>query len=384
MTEALLESPALRRRGTAVSITGLRLWHLPLTSHEVYYMAAGKTCATVETVVLAVDTDAGITGWGEVCPIPHYLPAYARGVAPALQDMAEVLIGADPVGVEAALARADAWLPGHPYAKSALDIALWDITGQVADLPLHAFLGGRRVRDMPLYHSITCVAPHEMARIAREAQAQGITQFQAKLGATGDWQTDVERLARVREAVGPGPLVYGDWNCGASSLDAIRVGRGAAGLDVMLEAPCATLQDCARVQRATGLPMKMDELVHDTETLFAAHALGIMDVVALKLSKFGGLSALRRARDLCQHLGAKVCVEDTWGSDIATAAALHLAAATDPARVLNVCDLSGYVSPRLAAGAPTRAAGRIAPPDGPGLGIVVDPAHFGPPHLILD
>ncbi|MEO1328440.1 MAG: enolase C-terminal domain-like protein [Pseudomonadota bacterium] len=384
MTEALLEAPALRRRGAAVSITGLRLWNLPLTSHEVYYMAAGKTCATVETVVLAVDTDAGITGWGEVCPIPHYLPAYAGGVAPALQDMAAVLIGADPVGVEAALARADAWLPGHPYAKSALDIALWDITGKVADLPLHALLGGRRVRDLPLYHSITCVGPDDMARIAREAQAQGVAQFQAKLGATGDWSTDVERLAAVREAVGHEPLVYGDWNCGASSLDAIRVGRGAADLDVMLEAPCATLQDCARVQRATGLPMKMDELVHDTDTLLTAHALGIMDVVALKLSKFGGLSALRRARDLCLHLGAKMCVEDTWGSDIATAAALHLAAATDPARVLNVCDLSGYVSPRLAAGAPTRTAGRIAPPDGPGLGIVVDPEGFGPPHLILD
>jgi L-alanine-DL-glutamate epimerase-like enolase superfamily enzyme len=93
-----------------------------------------------------------------------------------------------------------------------------------------------------------------------------------------------------------------------------------------------------------------------------------MDAVALKLSKFGGLSALRRARDLCLHLGAKMCIEDTWGSDIATAAALHLGAATDPARVLNVCDLSGYVAPRLAPEAPARQSGRIAPPDGPGLG----------------
>jgi L-alanine-DL-glutamate epimerase-like enolase superfamily enzyme len=55
-----------------------------------------------------------------------------------------------------------------------------------------------------------------------------MTQFQAKLGASGDWQADVERLRPVREAVGPGPLVYGDWNCGATSLDAIRVGRAVA------------------------------------------------------------------------------------------------------------------------------------------------------------
>ncbi|PWE29363.1 mandelate racemase [Maritimibacter sp. 55A14] len=367
-----------------MKITRISLWHIPLASHTAYYMADGKTCDTVETVVVAVETDTGITGWGEVCPIPHYLPAYARGVAPALTELAPVIIGADPVGVEALMARADAFLPGHVYAKSALDIALWDLTGQVAGLPLHALLGGRRQADLPLYHSITCVDPDEMARIARNAQAQGITQFQAKLGASGDWQTDVERLASVREAVGPGPLVYGDWNCGATSLDAIRVGRAAANLDVMLEQPCATLADCARVQTATALPMKLDELAHDTATLLEAHRLGIMDAVALKLSKFGGLSALRRARDLCLYLGAKVCVEDTWGSDIVTAAALHLGAATDPTRVLNVCDLSGYVTPRLAPDAPARLDGRIAPPDRPGLGITIDAARLGNPDLILD
>ncbi len=367
-----------------MKITRISLWHVPLTSHEAYYMAAGKACETVETVVIAVETDAGRTGWGEVCPIPHYLPAYARGVGPAIQELAPVLVGGDPLGAEALIARADAYLPGHIYAKSALDIAFWDLTGQSAGLPLYSLLGGRRTADLPLYHSITCVAPEEMARIAKDAQAQGITQFQAKLGASGTWDTDVERLRIVRETVGQGPLVYGDWNCGATSLDAIRVGRAVSDIDVMLEQPCATLADCARVQRASGLAMKLDELAHDTASMLEAHALGIMDAVALKLSKFGGLSALRRARDLCMHLGAKMCIEDTWGSDIATAAALHLGASTDPARVLNVCDLSGYVSPRLAPNAPTRANGRIAPPEGPGLGITVDAAALGQPDLIVD
>jgi len=377
-------APALTPVGTGQRIARLRLWHVPLTSHTAYYMADGKTCDTVETVVIALDTDAGLTGWGEVCPIPHYLPAYARGVAPALQELAPVILGGDPVGAEALMARADACLPGHVYAKSALDIALWDITGQAASLPIHALMGGRRQETLPLYHSITCVEPDEMARIAREAKAQGITQFQAKLGASGDWQTDVERLSKVREAVGAGPLVYGDWNCGATTLDAIRVGRGVANLDVMLEQPCATLEDCARVQSATGLPMKLDELAHDMASMLQAYRLGIMDAVALKLSKFGGLSATRRARDLCLHLGAKMCIECTWGSDIVTAAALHLGAATPPNRVLNVCDLSGYVRPRLAPDAPTRTAGRIAPPDGPGLGIIVDETCLGTPDLILD
>lgn len=379
-----MTAPSLTPVNIGQGVTRLRLWHVPLTSHQAYYMADGKTCDTVETVVIAVDTAAGLTGWGEVCPIPHYLPAYARGVAPALQELAPVILGGDPVGAEALMARADAFLPGHVYAKSALDIALWDITGKVAGLPIHALMGGRRQETLPLYHSITCVEPDEMARIACDAKAQGITQFQVKLGASGDWQTDVERLTKVREAVGPGPLVYGDWNCSATTLDAIRVGRGVAQLDVMLEQPCATLEDCARVQSATGLPMKLDELAHDTATLLEGHRLGIMDAVALKLSKFGGLSAARRARDLCLHLGAKMCIECTWGSDIVTAAALHLGAATPPSHLLNVCDLSSYVSPRLGPDAPTRTAGHIVPPDGPGLGVNVDETCLGAPDLILD
>lgn len=211
-----------------------------------------------------------------------------------------------------------------------------------------------------------------------------MTQIQAKLGADDDWQADVARLRLVREAVGDGPLVYGDWNCGAKKLDAIRVGRAVSAMDVMLEQPCATLEDCAHVRAATGLPMKIDESAFDTATLLKANELGCMDAVALKLSKFGGLSALRRARDLCLHLGCRLCIEDTWGSDIAMAAALHLAAATPPAATLNVCDLSGYVSPRLAPNAPARDGGTVAVPGGPGLGIAPDVDALGEPLQIID
>lgn len=366
-----------------MKITRIRLWHIALTSHVAYYMAGGKNCETVESVIIAVDTDDGLTGWGEVCPIPHYLPAYARGVAPALQELAPVLIGADPTGVGALMARIDAHLIGHAYAKSALDIAFWDLTGKLAGLPLYALFGGKRQGELPLYHSITCTDPDEMARMALEAGKTGITQFQAKLGASGDWSVDVERLTKIREAIGAGPLLYGDWNCGATSLDATRVGRAAAHLDVMLEQPCATLAECKRVREATGLAMKIDELAFDHASLLQAYELGIMDAVAIKTSKFGGLSKARQARDLCCHFGAKMCIEDSWGSDIVTAAALHLGASTEPARLMNVCDLSGYVAPRLDANAPSRKDGKIAPPEGAGLGVNIDSGELGAPDLIL-
>ncbi len=367
-----------------MKITKLTLWTVPLTSHDTYYMAEGKTCETVDTVVLRADTDTGLSGWGEFCAIPHYLPSYAGGVAPAVAEMAPVLIGADPVGPEALMARLNSHLKGHGYAKSIVDMALWDLTAQAAGLPLYALLGGRAVADMPLYHSITCIDPDEMARMAREAKDKGMTQFQAKLGADADWQADVERLRAVRAAVGPGPLVYGDWNCGASALEATRVGRAVRDLDVMLEQPCETIEECAHVRAATGLPMKLDEAAYDIATLLEAHGKGCMDAVALKLSKFSGLSAMRAARDLCLTLGTKMCIEDTWGSDIVTATVLHLAAATPTRGLMNTCDLSHYVGPRLAPDTPTRTNGRIIPPEGPGLGITVDADVLGAPTHVFD
>ena len=367
-----------------MQITQIKLWQLPLTSHETYYMADGKTCDTVDTVVIALETSDGITGWGEVCPIPHYLPAYASGVAPAVKEMSKVILGADPLGPEALMHKLEQYLQGHHYAKSAIDTALWDITAKATNLPLYRLLGGRLNQTLPLYHSITCIDPTAMAEIAVKAQQQGITQFQVKLGADNHWQQDVLRLIKVREAVGEGPLVYGDWNCGASQLDATRVARAVAQHDIMLEQPCRTLEQCATVKRATGLPMKIDESAHDTASLLQASDLSCMDAVALKLSKFGGLSAMRRARDLCIHLGAKMCIEDTWGSDITTATAIHLATATPPESVMNVCDLSGYVSPRLDNNGPQRKDGTIAINDTPGHGITPNAEVLGEALLSLE
>ena len=225
-----------------MKIKRINLWHQPLSSHTDYHMAAGKSCTTVETVIVRIDSDTGLSGWGEVCPIPHYLPAYARGVAPAIAEMAPELIGAEFSAPEALLARLDSWLIGHAYAKSALDIALWDLLGRALAQPLHRLLGGKRNQRLPIYHSVTCIAPKAMLAIAEQAYAEGIRQIQVKLGADGDWRNDVERLTTIREALPADALVYGDWNAGATMLDATRVARAVQGLDIMLEQPCETIE----------------------------------------------------------------------------------------------------------------------------------------------
>ena len=365
-------------------ITKLELWQIGLKSHQAYYMAAGKSCDEVPSVIMRLHTDAGITGWGEVCPIPHYLPAYADGILPGISHLAPELIGQDVRHHEVLMTKINAYLIGHPYIKSLIDMALYDAAAKGASMPLYQYLGGNYGKALPLYHSITCIAPEEMARIAKEELAKGMTQFQVKLGADNNNEADIARLSLVREAVGRAPLVYGDWNCGATSLDATRVGLAVAHLDIMLEQPCETIAECAKVRAATGLAMKMDENAHDIASLLAAHNAACMDAAALKLSKFGGVGEIRRARDLCTSLGIKMCIEDTWGSDITTSAALHLGASTNPKFVMNVCDLSAYVSPKLDTTVPQRQAGHILPPSGDGLGVSPDLDKLGAPQLVID
>ena len=145
--------------------------------------------------------------------------------------------------------------------------------------------------------------------------------------------------------MGDGPRVYGDWNCGSTKLDAIRVGRAVADLDIMLEQPCQTLEECASVKNATRLPMKIDENAQSFADLHTANRLDCIDAVALKISKFGGLSAAVEARNTCVQLGIKMCVEDTWGSDIVTAAALHLAATSPEAANVKTLRVSVRLDP---------------------------------------
>ena len=367
-----------------MKITKLHLWDVPLQSHQAYYMADGKTCDVVTSIIMRLETDSGISGWGEVCCIPHYLPAYADGIMPGISHLAPVIIGKDASHPEVLMAEVNAYLIGHPYIKSLLDMALHDAAARAAGLPLYQYLGGNYDIALPLYHSITCIAPEEMARIAKDELQKGMTQFQVKLGADRNNEADIARLSLVREAVGSAPLVYGDWNCGATSLDATRVGRAVGHLDIMLEQPCTTISECAKVRAATGLPMKLDENAHDIHSLLEGHQAGCMDAAALKISKFGGVSEMRKARDLCVSLGVKMCIEDTWGSDITTSAALHIGASTNPKYIMNVCDLSSYVAPKLDDSLPTRNTGHITPPQGLGLGVTPDLDKLGSATLIIE
>jgi len=125
-----------------MKITAIRAYRVELPLHEGTYRWSGGNSVTVfDSTVVAVETDAGITGYGEVCPLgPAYLPAYAEGARAGIREIGPKLLGLDPRDLGVLNRRMDAALRGHPYVKSAIDIACWDILGQAANLPVVTLL----------------------------------------------------------------------------------------------------------------------------------------------------------------------------------------------------------------------------------------------------
>jgi L-alanine-DL-glutamate epimerase-like enolase superfamily enzyme len=360
-------------------ITRIAAWQVDLPLHEgSYKWSGGKSVTVFDSTVVAVETDAGLTGFGEVCPLgPAYLPAYAAGVRAGLKELAPKLLGEDPTHLAKLNRIMDAALKGHPYVKSAVDVACWDILGQKAGLPVCVLLGGRYGDDFHLYRAISQETPEEMAAKVAGYRAEGYHRFQLKVG--GDPDTDIARINAVSRVLEPGDRLVADANTGWLPHEAARVVRAVRDIDVYIEQPCLTYEECLAIRRRTDHPFVLDEVIDGVDVLVRGHADRAMDVVNLKISKLGGLTKTKQARDLCVSLGIAMTLEDSWGGDIVTAAIAHLAHSTPTEFLFSSTDFNSYVTRSIADGAPHRINGRLAASKSPGLGVKPRLAEFGTP-----
>ncbi len=340
---------------------------LPLREGS-YKWSGGKSVEVFDSTIVRVDTDRGITGYGEVCPLgPFYLPAYAAGVRAGIRELAPHLLGSDPTQLAPLNRRMEAALKGHPYVKAGIDIACWDILGLVAQEPVCSLLGGRFGNDFVLYRAISQQSPAEMAEKVAAYRAEGYRRFQLKVGA--DPQLDIERIRQVADLLEPSDKLIADANTGWLMHEAARVLRAVDDVDVYIEQPCLTYEECLSIRRRASHPFILDENVAGLDMLLRAHADQAMDVVNIKISKFGGLTKARLARDLCVEMGVAVTIEDSWGGDITTAAIAHLAQSTPTEFLFTATDFNNYVTVSTAEGAPQREQGRMAASAAPGLGV---------------
>ncbi len=355
--------------------------NLPLREGR-YNWAGGKSVSGFDSSIIAVSTDNGTTGYGEVCPLgPSYLPAYARGVRAGIAELGPRLLGLDPRELEKLNRYMDQAMQGHPYVKSGIDIACWDILGQTCGQPLCTLLGGRYGDDYPLYRAISQESPAAMAQKVAAYRAEGYTRFQLKVG--GDPDTDIQRIRAASRQLQPGDTLIADANTGWLMHQAMRVINALRDIDLYIEQPCPSYTECLSIRRHTSHPFVLDETIDNLDTLLRAHTDQAMDAVNIKISKFGGLTKARQARDLCAQLGIAMTIEDSWGSDIATATIAHLAHSTPPELLFTSTDFNSYTTRSIAHNAPQRQQGRMQAPRKPGLGITPKPEALGQPVLSI-
>jgi L-alanine-DL-glutamate epimerase-like enolase superfamily enzyme len=366
-----------------MKIQRISAYRVELPLHEgSYRWSGGKSVSVFDSTVVEVQTDTGVTGYGEVCPLgPFYLPAYADGVRAGIRELGPHLIGEDPLELLKLNRRMDAALKGHAYVKSGIDMACWDILGKVTGQPVCTLLGGRYGEDFVLYRAISQESPEAMAARVSGYRAEGYRRFQLKVG--GDPDVDIERIRAVAAKLQTGDRLVADANTGWTMQDAMRVVRSVRDVDVFIEQPCPSYEECLSVRRHTDHPFVLDEVIDSIDVLMRGRADLAMDVVNLKISKFGGLTKTKQARDLCVSLGVSMTIEDSWGGDIVTAAIAHLAHGTPPELLFTATDFNSYVTVSIADGAPKRVNGRMAATLAPGLGVAPRKEILGAPVVVV-
>lgn len=352
-----------------MKITAIDVYQVDLPLIEgSYNWSNGNTVSVFDSTVVAVKTDSGLVGYGECCPLgATYLPAFAAGVRTGVAQLGPHLLGCDPLQ-PALLARImDEALRGHPYAKAPLDVACRDILGKHAELPVCVMLGGVMQEEIVLYRAISQERPEDMARKVAAYRDEGYTRFQLKVG--GDADLDIERIRACRSVLDAGEVLVADANTGWTLHEATRVAGAVHGLDVYIEQPCRTYEECLSIRRRTSLPFVLDEVMTDLNAVLRGLADGAMDVINLKISRVGGLTRAALIRDVCIESGVAMTIEDSWGGDIATAAIAHLAQSTPEEFSFSATDFNSYTDVVMASGAPRRDKGRLQAGEGPGLSV---------------
>ncbi|GAB3038300.1 mandelate racemase/muconate lactonizing enzyme family protein [Parafrigoribacterium mesophilum] len=347
-------------------------------AHGEYVMSKGRAATHELGTLVRLRTDEGLDGWGEITPLGGtYLPTFTAGIRSALEILGHAVFGQDPTNLSRVARAMDAALLGQNYAKSAIDIACWDLLGKATGKPVSVLLGGVLNDDFPLYEAVPLGAPGAMADFVAQRAEAGIRRFQLKVG--NDPLDDVARAKATRAVASDDTIIIADSNGGWSILDAQIALHQLDDVAVYIEQPCRTTDDCMIAMRGSRLPLVLDESIVTATDVFHAKHDAHAASINIKISRVGGLTRAARMRDLMQDLNLKVSIEDMWGGDIITAAVSHIAASTRQESLLMVSFFNDWTDGHVAGYEPRSLDGRGSAPTAPGLGITVDAAALGAP-----
>lgn len=356
--------------------------HLPMLCSS-FTCSLEPGVSSADVVIVKIDTDTGITGYGEVGAVGGY-PNYAGGILASSAALIEAhLIHKDPRELNQ-IQQLMGMIEGLGSIKAGFDIACWDILGQALNKPIYALLGGKLQEKIPLYRGIPLAEPEAMRKEIAAWRSEGFKYFLMKVG-SGDLAQDIECINAVLSDKQAGEHFTVDASGRWRVDEALRVLKAVRRFDFVLEQPCWRYEDCLSVRRRTERPMKLDNVITDLHQILRAHADKACELMTLKIDKLGGLSPARIARDITATAGIAVTIEAQWATEITTAAVTHLAMTTASNHLLASTDLHGYSSLSTAIGDNLRVenGSMFLAGDQSGLGITVNPDALGQPDIVI-
>jgi L-alanine-DL-glutamate epimerase-like enolase superfamily enzyme len=361
-------------------ISAIHVYQIDLPVIGGPFRMASTTVDSMDSTVVEVVTDSGITGYGETCPVgPVYQPQHALGARAGLQEMAAGLIGQNPLQLELIRACMERALNGTRYAKAALDIACWDILGKAYGTRVCDLLGGPFRELVDSYYSIGVMPADQAAEMAREKMGQGFRRLQLKVGGRS-LEEDVAAIRKVSECLKSDVTLVVDGNRGWTTRDARMVSLQCMDLPLVLEQPCFSYEEIAALKGQVVHPVFLDEGAEDLGVVLRAIGDRAVDGFALKCTRVGGISAMRTIRDVCRASRLPLSCDDSWGGDIIAAACTHLGATVEPGLFEGAWIAAPYIQGHYDPDNGIQLQdGKITLPKGPGLGIVPEVSQWGDP-----
>ncbi|ACI59643.1 Mandelate racemase/muconate lactonizing protein (plasmid) [Rhizobium leguminosarum bv. trifolii WSM2304] len=355
-----------------MKIRSISLYELELPLTAVQYLSRGRTFERFLSTFVRIDTDEGLTGWGEVCPWgSSYLPAFPGGVRTALAEISPHLIGQDPCRPDQLNRLMDTVLTGHIYAKAGIDYALWDLVGQAAGRPIYDVIGGKEDNPVPISAAIHHGTPDAMMREMEKFRQRGAKRFSVKVGQGVN--TDIEVVKRFTESRREDELMIFDANCGWSPWEAIRVMNATADLDTTFEQPCATYEQCLIVRQQTQQPLCLDECLVELKDFVRAVSDRACQIVNIKIARVGGITKARTIRDFLLTYDISMLTMCMAGTTINDTMCAHFGQTVPANRFVGTWSCQDYVTVDPAPGRGARSEGGLMPPPNlPGLGVAPD------------
>lgn len=353
---------------------------------------AGLNVGIGRFVLVRVHTDEGLVGLGEAAPLAEWGGDHGRRagetqttVVHVVEDLLRpILLGEDPLDIERVANAMHLAVRGHSYAKAAVDIALHDLLGKAAGLPLYQLLGGAYRDVVPIAHMVGLMAVQDALEEAAAAVADGVQALQVKGGT--DPVRDEALIRALSERLGEGVLLRLDANQGYGDVaTAVRVLRRmeAFGLD-FVEQPVAGVRQLAQVRARVQTPIIADESCWDATDTLECVEVQAADAISIYLAKAGGISGARKVAAVAEAASISCDVNGSIESGIGNAANLHFALATPAVRLPCVLPVSAPegAAPLATAGHYYQddvvtqpfpvANGALLPLKGPGLGVELD------------